>query len=117
MVDGRVTAVRYTPGRFLPAYRRDAAAANERCEIRIEEGDRIIVVRQVVGILARRVVCRVQEGATVRAGERYGIMKFGSRIDLYLPGDASLQVGVGARVRGGESVVARLAPRPEGPRA
>jgi phosphatidylserine decarboxylase len=105
---GRVTKVTYTPGRFLPAYRHDAAGANERSEIWIDHKGETIVARQIVGILARRVVCRVQTGADVRAGDRYGIMKFGSRMDIFLPTTAALKVQVGQAVRGGETVIAVL---------
>ena len=105
---GRVTEVSYKPGRFLPAYRPDAATANERSEIWIDHSGRSIVARQIVGVLARRVVCRVQKGAEVRAGERYGIMKFGSRMDVFVPANATLKVKVGDTVRGGETVIAVL---------
>jgi phosphatidylserine decarboxylase len=105
---GRVTRVSYTPGRFLPAYRDDAAAVNERSEIWIDHGGQSIVARQIVGILARRVVCRVQTGADVRAGDRFGIMKFGSRMDVFLPPSATINVEVGQMVRGGETVIAVL---------
>jgi phosphatidylserine decarboxylase len=105
---GRVTRVSYTPGRFVPAYRDDAAAVNERCEIWIDHGGQPIVARQVVGILARRVVCRAQVGADVRAGDRFGIMKFGSRMDVFLPATATINVEVGQMVRGGETVIAVL---------
>jgi len=105
---GRVTKVSYTPGKFLPAYRHDAASANERSEIWIDHGGQSIVARQIVGILARRVVCRAQTGADVRAGDRYGIMKFGSRMDIFLPTTATLKVQVGQTVRGGETVIAVL---------
>jgi len=108
-IAGRVTRVEYRPGKFLPAYRSEAAAENERNEIWIEHRGRTIIVRQVVGILARRIVCRVREGEQVEAGQRYGVMKFGSRIDLYLPPDASLRVGVGDKVVSGVTVLARLA--------
>jgi phosphatidylserine decarboxylase len=107
-VSGRVTKVAYTPGKFLPAYRHDAATANERSEIWIDHNGQTIVARQIVGILARRVVCRAQNGADVRAGDRYGIMKFGSRMDIFLPTTATLKVEVGQTVRGGESVIAVL---------
>ena len=90
-VSGRVTRVSYRPGRFLPAYHHDAAAANERSEIWIDHDGQPIVARQIVGILARRVVCRVQIGAEVRAGDRFGIMKFGSRMDVFLPPTADHQ--------------------------
>jgi phosphatidylserine decarboxylase len=105
---GRVIKVSYTPGRFLPAYRHDAATENERCEIWIDHGGQPIVARQLVGILARRVVCRVQPNAEVRAGDRYGIMKFGSRMDVFLPRSAEIRVKVGDLVRGGETVIALL---------
>lgn len=107
-VSGRVTRVSYTPGRFLPAYRHDAGRTNERSEIWIDHRGQTIVARQIVGILARRVVCRVQTGADVRAGDRFGIMKFGSRMDVFLPMTADLTVRVGDRVRGGETVIAVL---------
>ena len=105
---GRVTDVTYTRGRFLPAYHPRAAAANERSEIRIDHGGQTIVARQVVGVLARRVVCRVQSGALVQAGDRFGIMKFGSRMDVFLPSAAELRVKVGDRVSGGETIIAVL---------
>jgi phosphatidylserine decarboxylase len=105
---GRVTRVTYTAGRFLPAYRHDAGAVNERSEIWIDHDGQPIVARQVVGILARRVVCRVVTGATVRAGERYGIMKFGSRMDVFVPVTTEIRVKVGDAVRGGETLIAVL---------
>jgi phosphatidylserine decarboxylase len=107
-VSGRVTRVAYTPGQFLPAYRDEAASANERSEIWIDHNGKPVVARQVVGILARRVVCRVQIGAEVHAGDRFGIMKFGSRMDVFLPTTASIKVQVGQMVRGGETVIAVL---------
>jgi phosphatidylserine decarboxylase len=105
---GRVTRVSYSPGRFLPAYRHDAGTVNERCEIWIDHDGRTIIARQIVGILARRVVCRLEAGATVRAGDRYGIMKFGSRMDVFVPTSAEIRTRVGDLVRGGESVIAVL---------
>ena len=108
-LDGVVTRVSYTPGKFLPAYRAEAASQNERNEIWIEHEGQTIICRQVVGVLARRILCRVGEGAEVTAGQRYGIMKFGSRMDLYLPPDTALTVRIGDRVRSGETTLARLA--------
>jgi phosphatidylserine decarboxylase len=107
-VSGRVTRVSFVPGRFLPAYHHDAATANERSEVWLDHGGQSVVARQVVGILARRVVCRVKVGADVRAGDRFGIMKFGSRMDVFVPPDATLTVSVGQMVRGGETVIAVL---------
>jgi phosphatidylserine decarboxylase len=106
---GTVTRVSYTPGKFLPAYRHEAAAVNERSEVWIDRGNgETIVARQVVGILARRVVCRARVGEQVRAGQRFGIMKFGSRMDVFMPRTATLKATVGEMVRGGETVIAVL---------
>jgi phosphatidylserine decarboxylase len=107
-ISGRVTKVEYRPGKFLPAYRREAATDNERNEVWIDHEGHTVVCRQVVGILARRIVCRVQAGADLRAGQRFGVMKFGSRIDLYLPPGSTLRVTVGDRVQAGVTVLATL---------
>ena len=104
---GRVAKVLFTKGQFLAAYRAEAASRNERNEIWIEDGERRLVCRQVVGVVARRLVCRVGPGAQVKTGEKYGLMKFGSRIDLFLPRSVDLLTKVGATVRGGEMVLAR----------
>ena len=71
-----------------------------------------MVVRQVVGVLARRIVCRVAEGDTLARGERIGLMKFGSRMDVFLPTRAGVAVSVGQHVVAGETIIARLTPRP-----
>jgi phosphatidylserine decarboxylase len=107
-VSGRVTRVSYTPGKYLPAYAHDAATANERSEIWIDHGGQFVVARQIVGMLARRVVCRVTTGTEVQAGDRYGVMKFGSRMDVFLPLSAEIRVEVGAAVRAAETVIAVL---------
>jgi phosphatidylserine decarboxylase len=109
-VSGRVTRVSMVPGRFLPAYRHDAGTINERSEVWIDHSGQMVVARQIVGILARRVVCRLEVGATVRAGDRYGIMKFGSRMDVFLPPLSELRVAVGDKVVGGVTVIAQLRP-------
>jgi len=105
---GHVTRVTLSPGRFLPAYRHDAGSLNERSEIWIDHHGQPVVTRQIVGMLARRVVCRLTGGEDVRAGQRLGIMKFGSRMDVFVPHDATITVQVGAVVRGGETVIAVL---------
>ncbi len=107
-VAGKVTRVDFRPGRYLPAYHRDAAAANERSEVWVDRGGLAVVFRQIVGVLARRVVCRVSPGEQLRAGQRFGIMKFGSRMDVFLPLAAELRVGVGDKVVGGVTVIAVL---------
>jgi phosphatidylserine decarboxylase len=110
-VSGRILRVEYKPGKFLPAYKREAATENERNEVWIDHAGQTIVCRQVVGVLARRIVCRVPAGAEVRAGQRLGVMKFGSRIDLFVPPTATLKVSVGDRVESGVTVVAALLER------
>jgi len=106
-VDGRVTSVRYRRGSFLPAYN-ERSNDNELNEIWLDHRGQTVVVRQVVGILARRIVCRVVEGQQLERGERIGLMKFGSRMDVFLPPEAELRVSVGQRVIGGETVLGVL---------
>jgi phosphatidylserine decarboxylase len=105
---GRVTKVSFSPGKFLPAYRHEAGGTNERSEVWIDHGGEMVVARQIVGMLARRVVCRAKAGDEVRAGDRYGIMKFGSRMDIFLPPTAAIRVTPGQMVRGGETIIAVL---------
>ncbi|HTI37811.1 MAG TPA: phosphatidylserine decarboxylase [Vicinamibacterales bacterium] len=106
-VSGRVTRIEYRPGSFLPAYKHDASA-NELNEIWIDHDGQPVVVRQIVGVLARRIVCRVGEGQNLARGERIGLMKFGSRMDVFLPRSAELLVRVGESVVAGVTVLARL---------
>ena len=115
-IGGEVTHVHRQSGKFLAAYRSEASSSNERTEVAFRHNDVVIVCRQIVGVLARRIVCRVSVGHKVQAGDRFGIMKFGSRIDLFIPRTATIAVVQGQRVRGGESVVARLQgdEKPEG---
>ena len=80
----------------------------------IDHDGQPIVVRQIVGILARRIVCRVSEGTTVNAGDRFGVMKFGSRMDIFVPATATLTVKVNDKTVAGVTVIARL-PRRDGP--
>ena len=108
-VGGRVARVRYHPGRFLPAYRPDAGDLNEYTEVWVDHGGQPIVIRQIVGILARRIVCRVKEGDAVLAGQRFGVMKFGSRMDVFVPTSAEITVKVGDRVAGAVTIIAVLA--------
>jgi phosphatidylserine decarboxylase len=107
-VSGRVTKIDFRKGKFLPAYHHDAASANERSEVWVDHGGLTVVFRQIVGILARRVVCRVRPGTELNAGDRFGIMKFGSRMDVFLPPSAELRAAVGDKVVGGVTVIALL---------
>jgi phosphatidylserine decarboxylase len=107
-VDGRVTRVEYHPGKFLPAYKTEAGTHNEWTEVWFDHHGTPVVCRQIVGILARRIVTRLTVGQQVTRGDRFGVMKFGSRIDLFLPRAARLSVSAGDRVIGGESILATL---------
>jgi phosphatidylserine decarboxylase len=104
---GHVTSTSYRPGSFLAAYRKESAHRNERSEIWLQDGDRTVVFRQVVGVLARRIVTRVRPGDQLATGQRMGLMKFGSRMDVFVPRSCTVPVSVGQRVRGGETVIAR----------
>lgn len=108
-VAGRVSHVEYHPGKFLPAYKTEAGELNEWTEVWFDRPGGPVVVRQIVGVLARRIVCRVKEGEQVSAGQRFGVMKFGSRIDLFLPRSATILVKAGDKVVGGETTLATLA--------
>jgi len=108
-VAGRVTKVDFRKGRFLPAYHHDAAGDNERSEIWVDHNGTLVVFRQIVGILARRVVSRVKPGDVLAPGQRFGIMKFGSRMDVFLPMHAKLLVAEGDKVVGGVTPIAVLA--------
>jgi len=108
-IGGRVIKVEYHPGRFLPAYRADAGDLNEYTEVTVDHQGQPIVVRQIVGVLARRIVCRIKEGDVVQAGDRFGVMKFGSRMDIFIPVNAAILVKINDKVVGGVTVLARLA--------
>src|SRR5262245_28404473 len=105
-VTGKVIAVQYQPGKFRPAFATSAAEVNEQNIVTLEDaqGRRLLLV-QVAGILARRIVCAVKDGDRVRRGDRYGMIMFGSRVDLYCPTGVRLKVQVGQRVKAGETVI------------
>ena len=107
-VGGLVKNVEYAPGRFLAAYRPEASEENERCTVSVEGETARVAVKQIAGVLARRIVCRVRPGDSLRAGQRYGLIRFGSRTDLVVPRSTEIRVRVGDRVRGGESVMGVL---------
>lgn len=109
-IAGKVTRVEYHPGQFFPAYKKEAGELNEWTEVWFDGPGGPVVVRQIVGILARRIVCRVSAGEQVTAGQRFGVMKFGSRIDMFLPRTATIHVKAGDKVVGGETTIATLEP-------
>jgi phosphatidylserine decarboxylase len=105
---GVVRSVVYTPGQFLAAYRQEASLVNEANTVTIADHGREFIVKQIAGVLARRIVCRVRPGDTLEKGQRYGLIRFGSRTDLLLPATAEIAVQVGDVVRGGETILAFL---------
>jgi phosphatidylserine decarboxylase len=110
--EGVIEDIAYQPGRFSAANRPQATLQNEQnaLMIRTVGGAKVLCV-QVAGLLARRIVCWASPGESVSCGERFGLIRFGSRVDLFLPNDASLRVALGDRVKGGEHVLAVLPDR------
>ena len=106
--DGRVSRVKHNKGKFMAAYRADSSVRNENIAMVLETEYGKILVRQVAGFLARRAVCRKAEGDQLRGGERYGIIKFSSRLDTYLPQNVRVRVKLGEKVRAGETVIAEI---------
>jgi phosphatidylserine decarboxylase len=102
-----VDEIRYTPGKFFAAYRKEAATENERNELLLSDGDYKIAVRQVAGVVARRIVCNVVARDRLERAQRFGLIQFGSRMEVVLPRDTEILVKVGDRVRGGETPIAR----------
>lgn len=107
-IAGRVVKVELLQGRKAPATSNQASRTNERNALTIEGEKMTVVCTQIVGILARRIVCWRKAGDTVELGEKYGLIKFGSRTDLLMPKNVEIAVKVGDRVVGGETVIARL---------
>ncbi len=104
-IAGLVAGVEYKVGRFLAAYHREASEENERCSLSLQGETARVTVRQIAGVLARRVVCRVRPGDKLEAGERFGLIRFGSRTDLFMPKGTEIHCGPGDRVRGGETIL------------
>ena len=107
--EGRVNRIRYSPGKFYFANRGRASGQNENnaVEIHTEEG-RTITMVQVAGFIARRIICTIQEAETVRRGQRFGMICFGSLLEVYLPADSKIRVRRGDRVKSGFSVLGEL---------
>ena len=107
---GKITGRYYVPGKFLNAELDKSSDKNERMQVMLERPDGVKVgVVQIAGMVARRIVCWVKEGQEVKKGERFGLIRFGSRVDLYLPLDADIRVSLGQHVYGGETIIADLA--------
>jgi phosphatidylserine decarboxylase len=104
--DGEVLAIKHKPGSFMAAYRKEASWKNENTAMHMNCPGGDVLVRQVAGFLARRTVNRMKPGDTLKRGERFGMIKFSSRVDLYLPPGSTPSVEIGDHVKAGETVLA-----------
>ena len=107
-LSGTVELVKYNPGKFHVASVDKASLDNEQTAMVIAQGRQKILVKQIAGLIARRIVCYAESGDTIKTGERYGLIRFGSRVDIFLPKDAELKVKVGDRVKGGRDIIGVL---------
>ena len=109
-IGGTIEDIRYNPGKFLAAFNPKASMDNEQNIILIHNGKTNILVKQIAGLIARRIVCWPKKGDHYETGQRYGLIRFGSRVDILLPEDVKLSVACGERVSGGQSVIGYLNP-------
>lgn len=107
-IAGFVRSVTYVPGKKIPATSNEASFVNERNSLTIEGRKMTVVCTQIAGILARRIVCWSKEGDNLDLGQKFGLIKFSSRTDLLMPKNVEIMVGIGDRVRGGETIIAKL---------
>ena len=107
-IEGRVSAIEYRRGKFMIATDRRASVENEQSVITFESPVGPIVCKQIAGLIARRIVYWIKAGSAVGRGDRFGLIKFGSRVDLILPAGVSVEVRKGDRVKGGESVIGKM---------
>jgi phosphatidylserine decarboxylase len=109
-VDGVVSYVHYNKGKFLNASAEKSSLENEQMSVGVESGTRRILVRQIAGLIARRIVTYSRVGETVRQGDRMGIIRFGSRVDVFVPPDAQVRARVGDLTTAGTTILAELTP-------
>ena len=110
-VSGTVRFVQYSPGKFLNAAGENSSLENEQRSVGIESGPHRILVRQIAGLIARRIITYSREGERVEQGERMGLIRFGSRVDVFLPIDATVRVKVGDLTAAGSTAIAELPAR------
>lgn len=106
-INGRVSYFNYQKGKFHPAYKEDASYENEHTTIVIENEKIKVLFKQIAGVMARRIVCHIREGWRVKQGERFGMIKFGSRIDILLPMNIELNIKLKQKVKAGETIIGR----------
>ena len=106
--EGSVEVVKYNPGKFHVASVDKASLDNEQTAMVIANGKDRVLVKQIAGLIARRIVCYAKPGDALKLGERYGLIRFGSRVDIFLPKDAELKVKLGDRIKGARDIIAEL---------
>ena len=108
-IKGLVEKIQYQPGKFHAAYREDASQDNEQNAVRlVDSTGKSLHIVQIAGLLARRIICYVKEGETLERGQRFGLIMFGSRVDLFMPPGSKVEVAKGQRVRAGETIIGRF---------
>ena len=106
-VSGQITKIDYIEGKFINATLDKASEENERLRLTLKSGSNVIYITQIAGLIARRIICYLKTNERVNQGERYGIIKFGSRVDIEFPNSYNLMVSVGQQCIGGETIIAR----------
>ncbi|MDC3041608.1 phosphatidylserine decarboxylase family protein [bacterium] len=104
---GQITKIDYIEGKFINATLDKASEENERLRLTLKSGSNVIYITQIAGLIARRIICYLKTNERVNQGERYGIIKFGSRVDIEFPNSYNLMVSVGQQCIGGETIIAR----------
>ena len=107
-IAGKIQATRYNPGKFLNAASHKASLDNEQSAILLTNGHVTILVKQIAGLIARRIVCWAKEGDEYQRGQRFGLIRFGSRVDVFLPEGTDIKVAIGDIVSGGSSIIGYL---------
>ena len=106
-VSGEITKIDYIEGKFINATLDKASEDNERLKLTLKSGSNVIYITQIAGLIARRIICYLKTNERVNQGERYGIIKFGSRVDIEFPNSYNLMVSIGQQCIGGETIIAR----------
>jgi phosphatidylserine decarboxylase len=107
-ISGKISYFKYFSGKFLAAWNEKASIENEQTHLVIENGKIKLVMKQIAGLIARRIICRVAQGDQVTRGDRFGMIKFGSRVDLLLPKNVAIRVKLKDTVTGGESIIGEI---------
>ena len=107
-ISGTINYFRYHPGKYLVAWHPKSSSENERTTVVIDNGEDEVLLRQIAGAMAKRIVNYCEEGQSVMQGTELGFIKFGSRVDLFLPLDAKIEVAMGQKVKGNKTIIARL---------